>query len=721
MQLPHLNRYILCRYVAMSTKKSNKIPLNPSTLHTHNPLDPSIHMDYQTAHNLSLKLGEGYGVGFVIMQKEGYFFIDLDNCLTEQNTWNELALNTLTYFPGAFIEVSHSGRGLHIIGRYEGESIFDGKRLDSLGVEIYTAGRFCALTQINAQGNAESVHTESLTQYIEALGISTSKVTKKDFLWVTETAPGKNVPEDNAKIIEFILSKPLNQREVFGGVVSIRDLWENNVEVLAKHYPTSIPGKAYDYSAADAALAYRLLYFSGGNCDRALELMQCSKLKREKWDISNYLPRTISNARGIKSDFFTYAHLPQALIDNNTQKQKINNRLLQSLNYPELSSRGKVLDTSTNLKFLLDIFGISTRWNNMKRKREVNIPKCELFIEDAENFALMVIKDLALNNDMPILRIDENLDYLAQKENYHPIVEGLVKNPWDGRPRLDDFIATLETVNPTLSYKLMKRWMVSAIAAVHSTKGFASHGVLVLAGEQNIGKTRFIKALDPFDCEAIKTGATLDPKDKDCIRALSEFWIAELGELDGTFRKSDIARLKSYLTEDLDKIRLPYARRESILKRRTVFAATVNDPKFLIDDTGNRRWWTLHVLSIKDNHGLDMLQVWAEVFHLWNCGEQTWITPDEFNELNAHNKIHEQINPLEELLHTFFDFSPGWEFKKKMPFSATEVLRCINIQNPSKYQCAQMGKIITKTTGVPSKRDQFCSRHYLVLKSKRTG
>lgn len=718
MNLPHAKRYILCMYVPATNGKTNKLPLNPQTLKTHNPLDESIHLSYEQAKQRAHELGSSYGIGFVFLKQDNYFFIDLDNCLQNDNTWNDTALNSLSYFPGAYVEVSQSGRGLHIIGRYTGQSPINGKRLDALGIEIYTDGRFCALTQTHEQGNAETDHTLSFNAYLKALNITESPPAEELEEWTTEDEPGSNVPQDNAELVQFILNRPMSKNEAFGGVLSIRDLWENNTTVLAQHFPAQTPGKEYDYSAADAALAYRLLYFAGRNCQRVLELMNLSKLKRDKWDHNtNYLPRTISNARRSQRIFFSHARSPQTqadIIKNGQDAQyQLNKNLLVSANYPEISNRGKTLDTAENLKFLLDTYGIQTRWNTMKREREITIPHLSLFHEDEENYALNIIKDLALNNEMPITRIDEHLDYLAQQDYYHPIVEGLKLNPWDGVSRLDAFINTLDTTNPTLSYTLVKRWMLTAIAAAHSEKGFSSHGVLVLAGEQNIGKTRFIKSLDPFNCSAVKTGATLDPKDKDCVRTLSGFWIAELGELDGTFRKADIARLKSFITEDSDKIRFPYAKKDSILPRRTVFAATVNDTKFLVDETGNRRWWTIHVLSVNNQHNIDMVQVWAEVYSLWSTGEQTWMTDSELHMLNDNNKSHEQTNPLEELLYSYFDFSEGWESKPRIELSATEVLRHFGIINPTKSQCTQMGKIISKATGKPPIKRKFARYHLL--------
>ena len=218
------------------------------------------------------------------------------------------------------------------------------------------------------------------------------------------------------------------------------------------------------------------------------------------------------------------------------------------------------------------------------------------------------------------------MDSLAEQNTYHPIVETLKKNPWDGVPRLSKFIQTLKTENDDLSYKLTFRWMLSAIAAAHSERGFSAQGVLVLAGEQYIGKTRFFKSLDCFGGRAIKEGAILDPTNKDNIMTLASHWIIELGELDGTFRRADIARLKSHLTNDVDILRKPFGRKDSRFARRTVYAASVNDPRFLVDNTGNRRWWTIPVLSIDLNHGLDMMQVWAEVYSILQTGEQTWLT-----------------------------------------------------------------------------------------------
>lgn len=717
-KLPNLPRFILCLYTSIpNSLKTNKTPLNPHTLKAHSPLDPLIHMTYKDAKQTASLLGEGYGIGFVFLEKDKYFFIDLDYCLQEDNTWSPIVSKILNKFPLAYVEISNSGKGLHLIGKYEGERLNHSCKNLSEKLELYTDGRFCAITEKQSQGSFDAIYTDDLKIIInEYFSFNKSQEPRKE--WTTESHPECNPPEDNIELINFLLNKKPTPQEAFGTIVSFKDLFEANELVLSKAYPSMNQSDPYDRSVADAALIYKLHYFLGGNCERVEQIMRLSKLNRDKWDNHiNYLPGTILNSPGRYKKCFAHSHRQK---DNNPNRPFNQLKLLEYSLYPELTNKMKVLDTSNNLKFLLETFGINMRWNLMTRSRETYLPNFKLFKEDEENEALRLIEDIALINDMPIFRIDKNLTTLAQKDRYHPIVEGLSKNPWDRISRLNDFINTIESATPELSYKLIKRWMVSAIAAAHSETGFSSSGVLVLSGEQYLGKTRWIEALDPFNCDAVKTGALLDPTNKDCIRTLSGFWIAELGELDGTFRKADMARIKSFITEKIDKIRFPHERKDSLLQRRTVFAASVNDSKYLIDETGNRRWWSVPVLSINLNHGIDIVQVWAEVFHLWKEGEQSYMTNEEFIALTSHNKEHEQLNPLEEAIYTFFDFSEGWELKKKKPYSATEVLLKLGYFNPTRSQCTQVGNLLKKMTGKNPERTKCVRLHYLVLKSEQT-
>lgn len=365
----------------------------------------------------------------------------------------------------------------------------------------------------------------------------------------------------------------------------------------------------------------------------------------------------------------------------------------------------KILDTKDNLKVLLDACQIKVRYNMMTRSREIHIPKLDNFFDEKENADLCHIHDIAVRYKMPVAHLDDHLNAISWDNAFHPIRECILNKPWDGIKRADKFIGAIKTRDDEFSYKLVKRWMISAMAAAFSERGFSSQGVLVLQGAQNIGKTSWVKSLTPIGPEAIKEGLLLDPSNKDSIITASQTWIGELGELEGTFRKADNARLKGFITSSGDTIRFPYYRRNSYLARRTVFVATVNESKFLIDDTGNRRWWTIEVISIDLNHGLDMQQVWSEIYDIWKKqDERTWLSKDEMNELNQSNTEHELIDPFEELVLDMFDWDTAWKGISSIQMSATQVLFKLGYKSPTKAETYRMGKVLLNLTGSKPKK-----------------
>jgi len=73
-----------------------------------------------------------------------FFFIDLDHCRnTETGQLNDMALNVLKMFnSAAYVEVSPSGSGLHIIC----EGIFQGDNVKTPTIEIYRHLRYLTVT-----------------------------------------------------------------------------------------------------------------------------------------------------------------------------------------------------------------------------------------------------------------------------------------------------------------------------------------------------------------------------------------------------------------------------------------------------------------------------------------------------------------------------------------------------------------------------------------------
>jgi putative DNA primase/helicase len=49
----------------------------------------------------------------------------------------------------------------------------------------------------------------------------------------------------------------------------------------------------------------------------------------------------------------------------------------------------------------------------------------------------------------------------------------------------------------------------------------------------------------PKELGVVQDGMMLRPDDRDSVKQVVSHWLVELGELDATFRKSDIAQLKA--------------------------------------------------------------------------------------------------------------------------------------------------------------------------------
>ena len=212
-------------------------------------------------------------------------------------------------------------------------------------------------------------------------------------------------------------------------------------------------------------------------------------------------------------------------------------------------------------------------------------------------------------------------------------------------------------------------------------------------------------------------GVILKPDDRDSVKQAVSFWLVELGELDSTFRKSDIAALKAFITNDKDVLRRAYARKESQYARRTVFFGSVNPKQSLHDPTGNRRYWTIEVAHLDHSHQVNMQQVWAQVHNLWINGATYYLTPDEMAALNNHNEEFTAVDPIEESVNGRFDWDSKQEFWRYM--TATDALKLCGHDRPTKADVNTAAAIIRKLNGNNCKRTG--SAKLLLIPPERFG
>ena len=319
-----------------------------------------------------------------------------------------------------------------------------------------------------------------------------------------------------------------------------------------------------------------------------------------------------------------------------------------------------------NYKAMFDAYGITCRHNLMTSDIEIVHVATQRHIEADE------IISMAETNGIPISQINAHISVIAKRDNYHPAIEWIEQRPWDGHDRIAPLFSTIRLADtrPELAFRLLYRSLIQAVAMLCQTRRGdqdstpEAHGVLTLLGLQGCGKTRWIRALAPSPF--VMVGVSIDVNNKDSLIRARSRWLVEIGEVSGTKNKSDIALLKAYLTSPEDSIRLPYDRRAMTMPRRTVFFATENNRQYLTDTTGNRRWWTISVKAMDHAHTIDMQQLWAQVKHLLDGGEQWWLTDEEMILLGIKNLDHEVSDPVADILYdelSWDDSRLNWTFR----------------------------------------------------------
>ncbi len=363
----------------------------------------------------------------------------------------------------------------------------------------------------------------------------------------------------------------------------------------------------------------------------------------------------------------------------------------------QLSNRAekKVLPTAENVIALMKYAGVGVSYDVIqKRVRAINMQRHTDDENDFNDLCAMLQSE-AGRHGLSQSAIPTFLDYIARKNPSNPPLDYLesLSAPKIDNP-IDQLIDAADLTPKDFAKVVLRRWMIQACAAADYAKRGHSGArpeygyVLILSGEQGVRKTSLINDLTPPSIrQYFSPGRTLELGNKDSLTLAVSNWIIELGELDATFKRSDIAALKAFLTNPSDQIRAPYAKEANRMSRRTVFAATVNHMKFLMDDTGNRRFWPLTVNRRAQLTDELVESLWAEAWQRYLSGEQWWLTTEE-EAIHARVVTSHEERPLRDRLLDCYQFDiPG----RSLRLSGTEILREIGWPNTDRSASTSLG------------------------------
>ncbi len=212
---------------------------------------------------------------------------------------------------------------------------------------------------------------------------------------------------------------------------------------------------------------------------------------------------------------------------------------------------------------------------------------------------------------------------------------------WDGRERIREFLTVCFGVKHCEYVGQVSRNFWIGMAARIYQPGCLMRNLLILEGEQNIGKSKGLAAIGgPWYTESMVSVA-----DKDFFLVLQGKLLVEIAELD-SFSKADTTRIKQVISCPQDRFRAPYARATLDYPRRCVFVGTTNENAYLSDHTGGTRFWPVKCGAI-DVKLIEELrdQCFAEAVAAYKSGQPWWLVGDGATEEQEVRRISDAWEP----------------------------------------------------------------------------
>ena len=222
-------------------------------------------------------------------------------------------------------------------------------------------------------------------------------------------------------------------------------------------------------------------------------------------------------------------------------------------------------------------------------------------------------------------KYEDALKITLSNRCYNPVKELIESFQWDGKDRIHAFLSVCMRAENTAYTREVSRLIFDGGIYRLYNPGCKFDEMPVLIGtRQGEGKSTIVRWLaleDRFFSEVTEFEGQRG------IEALEGAWICEVSELLAMTRVKDQEAVKSYLSRQNDKYRMPFAKRVSDHKRQCIFIGTTNKLQFLTDKTGNRRFLPVRVWQrgselYKSEREIKQYiqQCWAQAYHRYKTG-----------------------------------------------------------------------------------------------------
>ena len=347
--------------------------------------------------------------------------------------------------------------------------------------------------------------------------------------------------------------------------------------------------------------------------------------------------------------------------------------------YLEHDPKGNILNKSTNYIIYLthsSKYKDKFRYNNFTKQKEFNGREFNDF--DLNILYNDIERDLDLSSRS---KMDSALMEVFDKNKYNPIIDYLNNVEWDGQKRIESlFIDLLDADDTELNRYMTKIWFVAAVKRIFEP-GCKFDNMIVLQGEQGIGKSSIC------DLISFKYSNTISLNEighKDLINKLNRTWIAVIDELD-SFNKKGMSLIKTFISDTKDTARLAFDKNAATYPRHCVFIGSTNDSTFLRDNTSivERRFWVIKCNKTKKDGRISEVltqeyinQLWAEAVSYYKENPNMYLDitkelAENFaNEMKQFKTFNDDvvIDYVKTILEKSYKLNEKGEFKSEMDF-----------------------------------------------------
>lgn len=303
------------------------------------------------------------------------------------------------------------------------------------------------------------------------------------------------------------------------------------------------------------------------------------------------------------------------------------------------STNGKLLKLESNelLALLRQQMADRLRWNLFTKTIELDqkpLEHIEHFYLALSQQGVKVTKDLAA----------DAVHVVALENPYDPVREYL-EHVADHIPPIPIEHLATAYLRPgdqlgSLYDAMLKATLVAAVRRIFEP-GCKHDSACVLMGPQGCGKSTFWRNLGGLWF----SDALRDIGSKDDLMVLHRSWLMEWAELDHITGRKHAGQVKAFLTQQTDMFRAPYQRTTEAFPRRSIIVGSTNrDTGFLVDDTGNRRFWVIPVTAAPhipvDGLLLERDAIWSAAVHAYRAGEPNHLSREHSAQVDHENESY---------------------------------------------------------------------------------